>query len=418
MRILMVAMGSRGDVAPYVALGTGLAAAGHEISIAAADDFAELITGNGLAHRRFGIHVEDNLADPLVLRWLAGSDNQRDELRNMRAVAELFAPALADGLATMSSEADAFISGMLTLPALVPVARHSGRRLIAAMLQPMLPTRSGVAHTHAAVPNRDSAINLIASWAMTLGMYPMLKPSIAATTANLGLSRHGVRRYLAAVSTTPTLLGASPLLVPKPADWPAHAEVTGYWRLSAPPGYSPPPALAAFLDAGEPPMYVGFGSMPSLDVPIVRELTLAAIERTGRRAILGGSLHTAAAPVEQLDDAVISLGSVPHDWLFPRTAGVVCHGGAGTTGTALAAGVPVAVVSHMGDQHYWGRRVHELGVGPAPVHRAQLSADRLTQLLIGLADPDVVGSAALLGERLRVEDGVATAVAAAQQWLA
>jgi UDP:flavonoid glycosyltransferase YjiC (YdhE family) len=203
----------------------------------------------------------------------------------------------------------------------------------------------------------------------------------------------------------------SPLVVPRPADWPAHATVCGYWPEPTPPGYRPPPDLAGFLAAGPPPVYLGFGSMPSADVAGLRSTVLAAASATGTRAVLGGVLHAGPEPVEQLGDDVVSVAGLPHAWLFPRTAGVVCLGGAGTVGAALRAGVPVGVVSHMGDQHYWGRRVHELGAGPPPLHRSRLTTGRLAALLGGLTVPSTRRTAAELGAALQAEDGVASAVA-------
>lgn len=415
MHILMVAWGSRGDVVPFVALGRGLADAGHQVTIAAADGFGELVTSAGLAYRPFAISLDSDTTDPVVRRWLAGSTNLRTELRNMRSAAERFAPVFAGGLAAMVEDADAYVGGMFSIGALAPWAARRGRPVVNAMLQPMLPTATGAALTHPAVAGGDSALNRLAGWWQTAGMYSLFRTPIQTARRALGLPPGGLGDYLGSVTRTPTVVGVSPLVVPRPTDWPAHAQVTGYWPAPAPAEYRPPAELAEFLDAGEPPIQVGFGSMPSLDPDGLRRLVLDGVARSGRRVILGGSLHDSAEPVRPLAAGVISAGAVPYEWLFPRTAGVVCHGGAGTTGIALRAGVPVGVVSHMGDQHYWGRRVHELGVGPAPVHRARLDSDRLAELIMGLADPGARERADRLGAALRAEDGVTRAVTFIQE---
>ena len=405
----MVAWGSRGDVAPFVALGRGLADAGHQVTIAAANGFDELVTGAGLAYRRFAISLDSDTTDPAVRRWLAGSTSLRTELANMRAAAERFAPVFAEGLPAMVEDADAYIAGMFSVGALAPWAARQGRPVVNAMLQPMLPTATGAALTHPAVAVGDSSLNRLAGWWQAAGMYSLFRVPIQTARRALGLRPGGLRDYWATVTRTPTVVGVSPLVVPRPADWPGHAQVTGYWPAAVPAGYRPPAELVGFLDAGEPPIQLGFGSMPSLDLDGLRRLVLDAVARSGRRAILGGSLHHGADPVRRLADGVISAEAVPYEWLFPRTAGVVCHGGAGTTGAALRAGVPVGVVSHMGDQHYWGRRVHELGVGPAPLHRARLDVDRLAAMIGGLGDPAVRQRGALRGTALRPEDGGARA---------
>jgi len=109
--------------------------------------------------------------------------------------------------------------------------------------------------------------------------------------------------------------------------------------------------------------------------------------------------------------------SVPYDWLFPRVAAVVHHGGAGTTSAGLRAGVPSIVVPFFGDQPFWGQRIADLGVGPAPIPRRTLTAARLAQAIRrAVTDEAMQQRAADLGARIRAEDGVARAVAVIQQF--
>lgn len=137
-------------------------------------------------------------------------------------------------------------------------------------------------------------------------------------------------------------------------------------------------------------------------------LVAAAARAAGVRVVL----HAGSAGLASHDDEwVHAVESVPHGWLFPRMAGVVHHGGAGTTAAALRAGVPQAVVAHIGDQPYWGRRVWELGVAARPVRRHRLSVEWLTEVLRGFARGEAASRAALVGEAIRAEDGVGRAVA-------
>ena len=116
---------------------------------------------------------------------------------------------------------------------------------------------------------------------------------------------------------------------------------------------------------------------------------------------------------EKLPDNVFLLDSAPHDWLFPRMEAVIHHGGAGTTAAGLRSGVPSAIVAHIGDQPYWGRRLHELGVGAPLLRRHLLTADNLGETIRLLTtDRDLRARAAALGERIRAEDGVGNAVRA------
>ena len=409
MRVLMVAWGSRGDVQPYLALGRGLNRAGHEVTVAAARDFEAMVSQAGLGFSPFDISLEAS-DDPVVRRWLAGTDRPSQELGNMRAAVERFAPVFADGLVAALAQADAVVCGLLSTWALAPWAASQGKPLVAALLQPGVPSRLGASLLYPLRPTATSRLNLAAGWAHVLAMYRLLAPAAQAVHERLGLPRGGLRDHIGSVVDKPTVLGASPLVVPPAPDWPAHLTVTGYWVRPAPVDYQPPAGLADFLAAGPPPLYVGFGSMPLTDSVAMRELVKAALP--GRRLLLGGALHAGPDPVEVVSDAVVSVGDVPHEWLYPRTGGVVCHGGAGTTAAALRAGVPVAVVPHMGDQPYWGRRVHELGLGPAPVRRARLTADRLAAMVAGFGDPGLRARTTRFGLRLREERGVQNAVAA------
>jgi UDP:flavonoid glycosyltransferase YjiC (YdhE family) len=407
MRVLMVAWGSRGDVQPYLALGRGLARAGYRVTVAAATDFEPLVKAADLGFAPFDISL-DASQDPVIRRWLTGSDQPWRELANMRAAVERFAPVFADGVVAALGQADALVCGLLSIPALQPWARREGRPLVAAVLQPGVPTRRGTSLLHPARPSATSSLNLASGWVQLLAMNQTLSPAVRAVHRRLELPAGRARDHIRAVTRTPTVLGASPLVVPPAPDWPAQLDVTGYWVQPVPAGYRPPPLLAEFLSAGTPPLYLGFGSMPLADPDAMRELVAQALP--GRRLVLGGGLHQGPEEVATLGDETVSVAGVPHEWLFPRTAGVVCHGGAGTTAAALRSGVPVAVVPHMGDQAYWGRRVHELGLGPAPVPLSALTAGRLAGLVAGFGDPGLLAHTTRSALRLREERGVEEAV--------
>jgi sterol 3beta-glucosyltransferase len=216
------------------------------------------------------------------------------------------------------------------------------------------------------------------------------------------------------VRGVPILCGYSPAVIPPPPDWGDAVHVTGYWFSDPAEDWTPSPALLDFLQAGAPPVYVGFGSMSTRKPEETAELVLAALERAQQRAIIlsgWSGLHTADAP-----DSVFMLDAAPFSWLFPRVAAVVHHGGAGTTAAGLRAGVPSVVIPFFGDQPYWGQRIADLGVGPVPIARKKLTVERLAQAIGAAAgDPAMRQRAAELGARIRAEDGIARAVAVVQQ---
>ncbi len=211
-------------------------------------------------------------------------------------------------------------------------------------------------------------------------------------------------------TVNPVLYGFSRHVIPMPPEWAGRCHITGYWHLPAPEGFVPPAGLEAFLAAGPRPVCVGFGSMASGDAEATTRLVLAAAKQAERRLVLLSGWGGLAAEVTGRDDVFVT-DAVPHDWLYPRMAAVVHHGGAGTTAAALRAGVPALVVPFTMDQPFWGKRGFDLGVAPRPIPRKHLTAERLAQgLRAATTDPAMAERAAKLGELLREEDGVAEAV--------
>jgi sterol 3beta-glucosyltransferase len=135
----------------------------------------------------------------------------------------------------------------------------------------------------------------------------------------------------------------------------------------------------------------------------------AALRETGQRAVIGSGWSGAAA--SDLPKNVLVVDHAPHDWLYERVAAVVHHGGAGTTAAGLRAGRPTLIIPHMSDQPFWGRRVHELGVGAKPIPRHRLTAETLAAGIRALvSDRAMAQQAAALGAQIRAEHGVENAV--------
>jgi UDP:flavonoid glycosyltransferase YjiC (YdhE family) len=193
--------------------------------------------------------------------------------------------------------------------------------------------------------------------------------------------------------------------LPKPGDWHEWEHVTGYWFLETPEDYQPPPALLRFLEAGPPPFYIGFGSQVTKEPQRLTVIALAALELSGQRGILLSGW--AGLSSERLPESVLCLEEVPHDWLFARVAAVVHHGGAGTTGAGLRAGVPTLITPFGLDQSGWCRVVADLGVGPKGIPGKRLTAENLAGGIHAAAtDWGMRRRAAVLGEKIRAEDGI------------
>jgi len=194
-------------------------------------------------------------------------------------------------------------------------------------------------------------------------------------------------------------------LIPKPADWGSHISISGFYFLSLASNYTPDPELLAFLRAGPPPVYIGFGSIVVDDPNAMTQLIFEAVKQTGQRALVSKGWGGLGADQFGIPDGVFMLGNVPHDWLFRCVSCVVHHGGAGTTAAGIKAGRPTVVVPFFGDQPFWGAMVARAGAGPSPIPHKQLTAEKLAAAIAEALKPSSMERARELADKISEEKG-------------
>ena len=410
MRITLLAVGSRGDVQPYIALGAGLRAAGHQVRLATHALFAPLVEPYGIELFPTGGDPRALLDGEVAHKMLDAGENPLGFLRNFARLLEPWIRRLFDDSLRACAGADAVICSGVALLAGYDLADNAGSPACAALLQPTSPTRAFASPFFPDAPGwlpERGAYNLLTHRAFTGLLIACFGPVIRRVRRESGLPP--IRRHDQLAGQRPLLYGFSPSVIASPPDWPPHIHVTGYWFLDHPADWQPPEALRAFLAAGPPPVYIGFGSMRNRRPEEMTALAVEALTLAGQRGILStgwGGLQS-----EQLPETILSIESVPHDWLFPRMAAVVHHGGAGTTAAGLRAGVPSILVPFFADQPFWARHVHQLGVGPHPIPRAHLTAAPLAAAITtAVTDQDMRQRAAALGAQIQAENGVGEAV--------
>ncbi|KAI4764995.1 UDP-Glycosyltransferase/glycogen phosphorylase [Aureobasidium sp. EXF-3400] len=209
----------------------------------------------------------------------------------------------------------------------------------------------------------------------------------------------------------------SPALIPKPKDWGNQISIAGFYFLSLASNFTPPPDLKAFLDAGPPPVYIGFGSIVLDDPNGMTKLIFDAIRKTGRRALVSKGWGGFGADELGIPEGVFMLGNVPHDWLFKHVSCVVHHGGAGTTAAGIACGVPTVIVPFFGDQPFWGAMVAKAGAGPDPIHHKDLTADNLAEAINKALEPATRERAQDLANSISHEKGTETGAQSFHQFL-
>jgi sterol 3beta-glucosyltransferase len=414
MRITMVATGSRGDVQPHIALGERLQAHGHTVRLATHASFAALVRDRGL-------EISPIAGDPrAALESCAGLEvveEDRSLIRYVNKFSNLIAPYISQAVADClhaCEDADVIIVSQLGIVFAYHVAEKLKLPLVRAFSYPVSPTR---AYPVGFIPtglHLGSRFNLWSHYLSRQLLWLMVRRSMNRVRDEvLNLGPLPLRDPFARMDREHRLLlySYSPSIFPRMADWGDWIHVTGHWFLDRAPSWQPPRDLVDFLESGPPPVYVGFGSMISRSAEETTELVLKALARARQRGVLltgwgGLQRHPACDDVYVVDDT-------PHDWLFPRMAAVVHHGGAGTTHAGLRAGTPGVVIPFMPDQQFWGRRLHEIGSGARPIPRRELSAMSLAEAIQTVTQDKMMQSRArALGERIRDEDGLAHAVAA------
>ncbi len=417
MHLTILALGSRGDVLPYVVLGRGLHDAGFAVRVITFSNFSPMVAQYGLDYYPVPGDAEALLTSS---GGVALAESGQSVWKMWRTVKALFWQ-LATGIANVLSQphiwqTDAIINQLPGGLYGMDLAEKLEVPVIAAAVVPLLRTR---AFPMVAFPPALSFLpgyNLLSDYIAEQIVWSGFRKAINGWRRKvLGLAARPFLGNIGQTMQIPTLLGFSETIVPRPPDWGGNVYYTGYWQPQEP-VWMPPPALSQFLENGPPPIFVSFGSMPVRDPQRVTRMVLAALRRSGQRAVLQAGW--AGIGQEGLPESVYLLDYAPYAWLFPQMAAVVHHGGSGTTGFGLWAGVPTILTPFLFDQFYWGARVVKLGVGPKPIPQKKLTADRLaTAIETAVSDTAMRQRATVLGQKLRREDGVATAVSVVRQLL-
>ncbi len=417
MRIAILTIGTRGDVEPFIALGMGLKASGHDVRVITTRDYESFVTGHDLTFCPVEADIRALMGNETGQEFV---ESGRNPIQFMRKGLKLLGPLMARTFIDAWDAcrgADAIICALMGIPGFY-IAAELDIPCFEVQLQPSRRTRAFPAP---GLPNlRLGILNLLSHVTMEQALWLSFRPAAArwyrktfpGRTQNTSWPTHRPLRL-------PALFAYSSLVVPKPPDWPESIHVTGFWFLDNSGNRTDSsmisPELVRFLEAGSPPVFIGFGSMGSRDPGSTTEMVLTALRQTRQRGILltgwGGLGNSISDSRLARDDRIFVIHECPFDWLFPRMAAVIHHGGVGTFAQGIRAGVPSIITPVFADQFLWGQRVFELGAGAKPIPRQRLTADRLAEAIhTVITDPSIGKQAAALGVKIRAESGIANAV--------
>lgn len=402
MKISMLTLGTRGDVQPYIALAKALTARGHEVLLAGPENFGDWAKSHGLIFRSLGVDMVNFLQSPEARRALAGSPWSMIKLWRQTIV-----PLTRQTLyATWEAARDAeLIVYHPKAAGATDVAEVNGAALVYAAPFPIFPTG---AFPFCLFPgNYGPWLNRISYKILVMPRLFLSGVVNRWRRETLGLGRAKLFSSVGSSAGAPVtqVCAVSPAMVPYAGRQESDVYTTGYWFLEEGKDWRPDLELARFLAAGPPPVYIGFGSMPSRNPAKLSQQILEGVRLAGVRAILAigwGGLQKLKTP-----ETVYMIKSAPHDALFKRVRAVVHHGGSGTTAAGLKAGRPTLVCYSSFDQPYWGRRIFTLGLGPKPIALKRLSARRFAERLKELVGNESFRKrAAGMSQVIAAEDGL------------
>lgn len=417
MKLTVFAAGSRGDIQPCVVLSKGLQQAGYDVCLAAPEDFAGFVQKHGVGFYRLRGDIQKIMASDTGRKFMGtGGANPIKSIRAIRTMLGPVVVQMTEDAYAACRDADAIVClGVLSTFG-QSIAEAQSVPVIHVEPTPLLPTRAFAAPSWPVQRDLGGLHNYLSGILMLQVVWLWYRPFVNEFRQRLGLKGYTATSFHRLLRSTPMVGAYSPSIIPHPADWPDDVHVTGYLFLEDQADWQPSSELQAYLETGDPPVYIGFGSMAGRNPEQLARLIVEALSKSGQRGLLltgWGGLRTDLA-----SENVFVLDSAPHSWLFPRMAAVVHHGGAGTTAEGLRAGVPAVIVPFAFDQFFWGARLRKMGLGPDPVPQKKLSADRLAHAIrIAVTDRDIRQRARSCGEAIRAENGVANAVRIIQRYL-
>jgi UDP:flavonoid glycosyltransferase YjiC (YdhE family) len=413
----IIAIGSRGDVQPYIALALGLQERGHSTTVMAHENFQGFVEGYGVAFHRLEGNVEDMLHSEEALkvlrsgRILAFAKYLQKNIRKTRE-------AVSQDLYKGCLKADVLVASLLAMPWVDSIAEKTGKRW--AIVQLNLPATSTTAFPLAAMDYFNFPLyNRFTYKLFEFFYWQSNKKGINDFRKSIRLPelKTPILKKIADQKIL-NLHCFSPSLRARPHDWPSQIDITGFLFLPNEKRRANfqeqiPVDLIRWLNTGEKPIYIGFGSIPIPDPKKFESILTELLDTTTHRFIFcqGWSLPTNLPDHPRL----FKVKSISHDWLLPRCKAAIIHGGVGTTAAALKAKIPLIIVSIIADQPWWGKIIEAKLTG-VHIPFKKLTKQKLQFAIKKTETPEMRRQAVRLGERINLEDGLSKTVDALERY--
>lgn len=401
MKFTAFAIGSMGDVQPFIFLGKELKKRGHEFSIATFYDYKKSIEEAGLKYKLIEGNVE------IMMRTLLSERKNSKKSSGINGLKKVLKsnPNLYENLNNACENTDVIIYMQFGAIA-YHFAEKRNIQCIRTFVFPSDPT-SMYSAMMPMVP-RNTAKCKRTYKMVDLCMNAGSIQQVNQWRKKLKLKKWHYWSSYKKIYKKPilTLYQYSEHIVPRDPKWKSNIYITGPWEDNKEEKFIPDKRLEEFLRNGEPPIFIGFGSMIYSKMPEVQKMILEALKKSGQRAILGSGWSKFEE--EHSSENVFYIDYVPYKWLFKYVKAVVHHGGAGTTHLGLKMGKPTLILPFGADQMFWGKQIEFLNLGPEPISikNPELTSDVLAKKLLELNNKEYEKNAKIISKKLQKEDGV------------
>lgn len=400
--ITILCSGSRGDFQPYIALAMELKKLGKDVRITGMRDFESFIKSYGIDFYPIQADFESLNVDKKMLKEAQSADNPLKMLLTFNKMKK-YGIFVANEFyaACEGSELIVYHPGCT-------IGYFAAERLgIPSVLASPFPMHKTKEQTSVIQYGRmkPTPFKNIISYKMLQGMLWLVskdsvkgfwKKEFGSSPKNFGcpFERHTDKKH-------PAVISCSNFVFKRPSDWNENIHQRGYWFVEEQKEYVPPLELSNFLNSGEKPVYIGFGSVFHEDQKeALSKLVIEALTKCNKRGILCGMGN-----FDNLPSGIIAIDSTPHSWLFQRVSAVCHHGGAGTTSAGFKAGVPSIIIPFANDQHAWSYRAYDIGVASKPIPIKTLTSDNLAEAINFAHQDKIIENAKALAKNISTENG-------------
>ncbi|MBS1663520.1 MAG: glycosyltransferase family 1 protein [Bacteroidetes bacterium] len=406
MKAVLFSIGTRGDIEPFLAIAQLLNDRNWDVLCVFPEQFRETVEGMGLPFKGFSKEFLELLNGEDAKKFMGGRGSIFKRfgilIRMSRAAIKLSKEIIAfQHRIQVEENPDRVIYHPKCNYALVWGMANAGKTI---MVSPIPFMVHPIDHLTALGNNYGKVLNRLSFWVTNTLKAVMLKRVSRRHMRDKGITVSSIKKAM--LEKENTFYAVSPLLFPRPGNWPEQAKVVGYYERVKTLNWQPGGELTAFLERHEKVVFITFGSMTNSNPTETTRIIVDVLKKNNIPALINtswGGLEEVSGPVE----SVLFVNNIPYDWVFPKMYAIVHHGGSGTIHAALKYACPSLVVPHILDQFYWGKVISGLHLGPEGIAIKKLEMESFERKLLDLVNnPVYKDNANVISEKMKREGDV------------